>query len=623
MEDMHTLGRASSPYWPQRLLHIHSMTSWERKAGNEYGQDAPVKEPPYATFSYTWGRFECSAGEALSIANLKWVVPPVTPGHFSAHEFQHIINEIAAVTGVKYLWLDVACISQEDRSIHAEEVGRQKDIFQNSSLGFVWLTTFHSDGLSSLFAKLEKLSLHMAERAMHLSSCRTEKSAVTTENEDFLKIASELITTLVKDPWFSSLWTLQEAFANPDSVFLSIDKVMIKDFRSPEKLSRVHDLEIIHGGTNNQHLHNYGNRLSDEPGHKEDTAMQQKYVTLRWLATVCQNINGFIQLVKPDSEPFLQRSTMLKQLERKLKAVGLSSFSSANYNKVFDLARFRYEARPGDRIHGIMHVYGFSVDDLTEHPIPRIHNPQAIEDLEYGFSCALLQNYSVLSQLFVHDVAPEMGQSWRMNNTCIVPDFDIFFDCSGSFRLLCSFTALDTCSAGFTGTACDFRILAEWWLGQMSKYDCAQSEHLDHGTLVGVAMDESYVVGKDRTRVRSRILVELPERLPGGPCGQKRWLISRHLSGTLLQYLDLLSHAEVRIFLLGITTTSPSFNIGLVLLHVTRSDYDVGAEGWQRLGLVFWTAESETRSVQVATTEAPDGFVASYIKWSPLSGVLL
>ena len=600
------------------------MTSWERRPGNEYGQDAPVKEPPYATFSYTWGRFECSAGEALSIANLNWVVPPVTPGHFSAHDFQHIIYEIAAVTGVKYLWLDVACISQEDRSLHAEEVGRQKDIFQNSSLGFVWLTTFSSDDLLSLFDRLENLSPRTAEKAMPLTSCRREKLAFPTEIEAFLKIASELIATLVKDPWFSSLWTLQEAFANPDSVFLSIDRVMTKDFRSTKKLSRVHDLEIIHEDTNYQHLHTYSDLLSDEPGRKEAIATQQKYVTLRWLAAICQDINGFIRLVKSDSQVFPQCSTMLEQLERKMKAAGLSSFSSVNYNKVFDLARFRYEACPGDRIHGIMHVYGFSADDLAEYPIPRIHNPQAIEDLEHGFSFALLQNYPVLSQLFVHAAAPELGQSWRMNMSCIVPDLDIFFDSSGSFRLLCSFTASDTFSAAFSGTACDFKILAKWWHGQMSKYDCAQSEQLDHGTLVGVAMDESYVVGKDLLRVRSRILVELPERLPSGPCGQERWLISsRRLSSTLLQCLDLLSNTEVRIFLLGITKTTPSFNIGLVLLHVTRSDHDVSKEGWQRLGLVFWTATSETKSIQTAAPEVLDGFVARHIKWSPLSGVLL
>ena len=600
------------------------MTSWERKAGNEYGQDAPVKEPPYATFSYTWGRFECSAGEALSIANLKWVVPPITPGHFSAHEFQHIINEIAAITRLEYLWLDVACISQKDRSLHAEEVGRQKDIFQNSSLGFVWLTTFHSDGLSSLFGKLEKLSLHMAETTMPLSLRKREESSFPVENEDFLTIASELIATLVKDPWFSSLWTLQEAFANPDSVFLSIDRVMIKGSRSAEKLSKVNQVEIIHEDTNHHHLHNYGNLVSDESGRKEAIATQQNYVTLRWLTTICQDVNCFIQLIKPDLQLSPQRSTMLEQLERRLKAIGLSSFTSANYNKVFDLARFRYEACPGDRIHGIMHVYGFSLDDLTVHPTPRTRDARAIEDLECGFSCALLQNYPVLSQLFVHAVAPGLGQSWRMNKSCIVPDFDLFFDRSGTFRPQCSFTVLDTCSTVFSGTACDFRMLAEWWLGQMSKYDCVQSKHLDHGTLVGVAMDESYVVGKDHVTTRSRILVELPERLPSGPCGQKRWLISsRHLSGTLLHYLDVLSHTEIRILLLGITKTSPSFSIGLVLLHLTRSTHDVSEEGWQRLGLLFWTADCGTRSIQTATTEIPHGFVANHIEWSPLSGVLL
>lgn len=74
---------------------------------------------------------------------------------------------------------------------------------------------------------------------------------------------------------------------------------------------------------------------------------------------------------------------------------------------LFDLARFGHEAFRRDRIRGIMHAYGVNAADLIEHAADCLHDARGIADLEYRFSCTLLQHNPVLSQLLVHSLTPD------------------------------------------------------------------------------------------------------------------------------------------------------------------------------------------------------------------------
>ena len=72
-----------------------------------------------------------------------------------------------------------------------------------------------------------------------------------------------------------------------------------------------------------------------------------------------------------------------------------------------------------------MHAYWVNAADLIEHAADGLHDARGVADLEYRFSCTLLQQNPVLSQLFVHSLTPDEKESWRMNKSCILPDFDI------------------------------------------------------------------------------------------------------------------------------------------------------------------------------------------------------
>ncbi|KAL3491651.1 hypothetical protein BJX62DRAFT_236917 [Aspergillus germanicus] len=110
--------------WPRRLLHIPTMTSIERTAISIYNG---IQEPSYGILSYTWGRWESRDTDPIVIRRTPWRIPAVTPEHFTREMLQGVINQIGR--HVDYLWIDIACIDQEDQAMKMDEVSRQVGIF--------------------------------------------------------------------------------------------------------------------------------------------------------------------------------------------------------------------------------------------------------------------------------------------------------------------------------------------------------------------------------------------------------------------------------------------------------------------------------------------------------------
>ena len=176
--------------WPRRLLHVPSMTSLEWQPGDKYGEHV---QPRYNAVSYTWGRFSLRVrdnkkevekeknkekiGEsqkkketkkmkknrnvtAIEINGIDWTVPRINPDHFSADNFQRLIQQTCeSVDGAEgrtdFLWLDVACINQKNTLEKLAEIGRQAVIFHGAQRVYVWLTKIHGrwfpDAVRELF----------------------------------------------------------------------------------------------------------------------------------------------------------------------------------------------------------------------------------------------------------------------------------------------------------------------------------------------------------------------------------------------------------------------------------------------------------------------------------------
>ena len=158
--------------WPHRLLHVPSMTSMEWQPGNVYGT---YIAPKYSAVSYTWGRYDLDRPgvkckrkyrniRGIDIKGIDWPVPRINPDEqFSVDQFQTLIQQTCEPIKntderTDFLWLDVACIDQNNGPQKMAEIGRQAVIFQGAQRVFIWLTKIHKERLSRILNELVQSS---------------------------------------------------------------------------------------------------------------------------------------------------------------------------------------------------------------------------------------------------------------------------------------------------------------------------------------------------------------------------------------------------------------------------------------------------------------------------------
>lgn len=235
--------------WPRRLLHVESLTSYPWQPGNRYGN---FNNPPYNAITYTWGRFQLkpedrdyASTQPLPVKGTTWsqYLPKIRPDHFTVDEFLHIIETAArpcrGYAAVKFLWLDVACINQTpDSEEYYSEIGRQAKIFRGAMDVFVWLTSFNTSSMATWSSDMKDLSgIDYREESLK------KDSYIHT----WIDRAYHIIRGFTSDPWFSSLWTLQEAFLCPYAVILCRDGISNETVQWLRSNEIVEDREVRPG----------------------------------------------------------------------------------------------------------------------------------------------------------------------------------------------------------------------------------------------------------------------------------------------------------------------------------------------------------------------------------------
>lgn len=251
--------------WPRRLLHIPTWTSYKWRPGNVYGGHV---EPQYVAMSYTWGRWQLTEGmkpgiKALPIRGVPWTIPRVDPDlHFSRTELINVLYEAVqdplrryyyyawrgmrinsregwgwAVTSLirwfhsfvsppcQFVWLDIACIDQRYNKITLAEIGRQARIFQHAEHVYVWLSRTSNQRLEALINELQGGTIALEIEPYMKSQTKLQ----TSETERLLDQILCGLAGLLEDPWFASLWTLQEAYLCPKAVILSREGWPVSD----------------------------------------------------------------------------------------------------------------------------------------------------------------------------------------------------------------------------------------------------------------------------------------------------------------------------------------------------------------------------------------------------------
>ena len=346
--------------WPRRLLHIPSMTSHRWEPGNVYGG---VVKPKYNILSYTWGRWEDKTGkmpnaEPLCINGIGWPVPRIDSGHFNASQFMAVVQATAGENRLEYMWLDVACIDQtKDSPEMAREIGRQATIFRKAEEGFIWLNQHNTSELQEIASDFKSMEM------------------VEDVGEEDLSSALCILHRLKKAHWFSSLWTLQESWINPEAIFLS---------KSSDKVS-------------------FGT------------------ATFNFLS-VARSCVGLLRKLRREFRAQLNdKTSSTYQFEQLVRTSGFYALTNVmNPLGLLSASNFR-EVRPeeeNNRVYGIMQALGFQLG--VSAPDAPIGKKYTLADLEDQMGTAILREYPLISQLHVFDTPPLKGTGWRISRDSTV-----------------------------------------------------------------------------------------------------------------------------------------------------------------------------------------------------------
>lgn len=597
--------------WPQRLLHVPTMTSYEWQPGHNYGE---YSRPRYNAISYTWGRYELRRPDeqphvkAVNISGVTWPIPRIDPSHFTTAQFQTLIRRSVEpskpLEGYKYpsrtnsfiefVWLDVACINQTpDHPQKAQEIGRQARIFRNAKRVLIWLNKSRQKYVEDAFESLEQGAaialedvtkiiphdhqwMNIAESKLHFSlkttrSWLSSKSTIVksklrhlfpapaadihklqsrlTGDEPWLTTALASLEYLTQDRWFSSLWTLQEAFICQWAYLIS------------EELG---------------------------PVRQDGPQLNSLFESCERLLTVCRTSVNSKRLLG------LQPSQAEVEFAELAEKSGLGALAASNAMVLYTVASHRVTSRPEDKIYGIMQVFDFQLGTSAQDA--DVKAPINLAHLELQLGKELIKQFPLMSQMHVHTQPTETGQAWRVSETSKVPElvskvvFHVTDGSSNKHTLLSqlSYQEIDGCCWGsFSGDMCEFSELASAW--RLADRTIFGRNGNGGRSIQQIALDATNLIPD---------IIFTDKPLEDLPRDQRQHKFAAEIAG-YLQHAKL----EASVLLLGryhddkhsdrwwnmsggpiAEFVGDVFNIGLILLRQNTNAEEV----WLRLGICIW-----------------------------------
>jgi hypothetical protein len=223
----------SLPYylWDVRNERTRETTSLIR----EYG-----KCPEYTAISHTWGRWKLDL-PWISLPGVPWKIPPNS--RFRVADLPEILKR----SPFDFVWLDLLTIPQEESSpamlaLQKTEISRQALIFRTASNAIAWFNDVKDwkavegalEWICLKFIKLRQTkSETLLSRAFKYIFVRSDTDKRLATAYKAANNFNPLWFNYQKrrfepNPWFTSLWTLQEICLRPDMYACNENWVPIK-----------------------------------------------------------------------------------------------------------------------------------------------------------------------------------------------------------------------------------------------------------------------------------------------------------------------------------------------------------------------------------------------------------
>lgn len=182
----------------------------------------------YIAISYTWGRWK-DGSQAQD--GTPWKLPRIDPMVFAAMLTQ-LKKLMRDISWNRYFWVDVLCIDQENKEKRNEEVSKQASIFGKAKgvLAYLWSLDFDDD-LSQAIANLGDFILWSLccpphEQLRFSELCHESAPSLDGDTKLPDVFRDKVDAKLRLDPWFSSLWALQEMVLCPSALWITKNGTM-------------------------------------------------------------------------------------------------------------------------------------------------------------------------------------------------------------------------------------------------------------------------------------------------------------------------------------------------------------------------------------------------------------
>ncbi|KAL8670779.1 MAG: hypothetical protein Q9168_004701 [Polycauliona sp. 1 TL-2023] len=277
-------------------------------------------------------------------------------------------------------------------------------IFKHAETAFIWLTRHSTDQLAY---------------AVH-NFVTSLEDVEHPETLDF-PLANLALESLLQDPWFSSLWTLQEAYLRKDALLLSTQAECISMKYQPK-------------------------------------------VDLR-LLTVCCNELYPISIPTIRERLQIRELTDVVRMKEMIQESGLGLLHSDSPFTLYTAARFRNTKFELDRIYGIMQIFGLQLGSAAT---GAESTSFTLRELEDQLGNALLQNWPIRSQFHIHTKPSPVGSAWRISESSAFPELvdEYDNDLDDWEHIECRLSTQrhgDTTWGYFKGRVCKLAGLASAW----------------------------------------------------------------------------------------------------------------------------------------------------------------
>lgn len=423
----------------------------------------------------------------------------------------------------------------------------------------------------------------MPDAAVSFAKAKKQASFPPSDMIAWSGPARASLDELFIDPWFSSLWTLQEAFLCHTAYLVPLEA-------SPIYQHAQH--EWSHTPVTLGALCSIAATLNEVVDREQPSALE------RWKAD--RNNPNVIRQLK-----------YLQELSWMLMQRGLPALASRNPMALYNVAQYRRTRNDKDRVYGIQQIFNFRLGASSrgyQEMDPNVFNRF---NLENQLGAALVEHYPVASQLHNFQQPADKGSGWRINASSTVPRLQIKSSIWRlDFRARCTFSTKKISGQQwgvFDGRICDLAQLADSWrsFGYSSQTESIIEARSPQQILLDTAFQESY---RDEgalvfTAVKRHTYIndDLNGLLLSGennyqliPRGERQHcltsalirLIGRAFEGAPLVVLLLGSFADVD---KGGPSGEPNdkYHVGLIL---TRLGTEAKAP-WKRLGFCIWQYE--------------------------------